>query len=571
MTLNNVLNTGVSAVMAQSIKIGSVSDNIANANTIGYKSYTTDFLALVQSYGNNQLFDSRHGARPETTQNTDRQGEISATDSYTDIAINGNGLFVVTQDKLSSDELRYTRAGTFAPDQEGDLRNSSGFYLWGWQLDSQGDLPTALQDPNYSSATAFSSLSLVNVSSADGVSVPTANISIRANLNSSESTYNPTGNIEFTNNPTAGDTLTINGVVWTFVASGATGNQTNIGADIKDTLDNLVVDLNNSADTAITPAEYSNSIIGGNFLNITYDSTNGSAQTFTLASSSVNATPTQLLVYDPAITTNNMSGGAIAANFNRSAKIVDNNGIEHDIRINFLKTAINTWAVEITSLPVTDVTSPGGQIASGALTFNGDGSLATISPSLSAAITFPWSSTGTIPSNAETATENNTVTFDWGTAGELFGTVGATLIGLTDGMRQQAGDYSVDSVTQDGHAAGTLQKVSINDEGVVTAFYSNGSVQDLFVVPLAKFINPEGLRSESGTIFTESENSGFINFYASGQNGVGDIVSGALENSNVELASELTDIIIAQRAYQSNTKSITAADDMLKTITEMLR
>jgi flagellar hook protein FlgE len=276
-------------------------------------------------------------------------------------------------------------------------------------------------------------------------------------------------------------------------------------------------------------------------------------------------------VYDPTLATNNMSGGGIAANFNRTDKIVDNNGIEHEIRINFLKTAVNTWAVEITSVPATGVTSAGGQIAAGTLSFNGDGSLATISPSLSAPINFAWSSTGTTPPNATTPTVNNTVTIDWGTAGQIFGTPLATTIGSTDGMRQLSTSYSVDSLTQDGHAAGTLQNVSVSDDGIVTAFYRNGASQDLYRVPLAKFINPDGLRSETGTIFAESETSGFINLYASGQNGVGEIVSEALENSNVELASELTDIIVAQRAYQSNTKSITTADDMLKTITDMLR
>ncbi|MEQ1706633.1 MAG: flagellar hook-basal body complex protein, partial [Rickettsiales bacterium] len=188
-----------------------------------------------------------------------------------------------------------------------------------------------------------------------------------------------------------------------------------------------------------------------------------------------------------------------------------------------------------------------------------------------APITFPWTSTGTTPANATTPTTNNTVTFNWGTAGQIFGTPGATVIGRTDGMRQLAANYIVDSLNQDGHAAGTLQKVEISDDGIVKAYYNNGVSQSIYVIPLAKFNNPDGLQNISGTAYLNSDDAGIINYFSSGQSGVGVILSGSLENSNVELASQLTDIIIAQRAYQSNTKTVTTADDMLRTVTEMLR
>ncbi len=568
MTLNNALNIGASALIAQSIKIDSISDNISNVNTVGYKGFTTDFLSLV--YGNSTpIFDSRSGARPNSHQYTSLQGEISPSDQTTDIAINGQGLFAVTADTTVGSKLLYTRAGTFSPDKDGNLRNSSGFYLQGWKLDSTGALPASLQTAGYDSGTAISSLELVNVATADSLATPTTTMSIKANLNAAQTLYNPAGKFTFAANPTAGDTITINGVVWTFVASGATGNQTNIGADLDHTVTNLADDLTASTNPAITPGTYTN--VGGNKLNIVYDSTNGAAATFTLASSSVNATPTQLLLYNSALATNNMSGGAIAPHFNRAVKIVDNNGIEHTVNINFLKTAINSWAVELTSVPTTGVSNPNGQIATGTMTFNGDGSLATLSPSLTSPITFQWSSTGTVPTGATTATTNNPVTFGWGTAGPIFGTIGATIVGKTDGMHQFTGDYVVDNLTQDGHATGTLQKIQIADNGIVTGYYSNGATQSLFKIPLAKFNNPDGLESLSGTVFADSETSGFINLFASGDGGAGNILSDSLENANVDLASQLTDIIIAQRAYQSNTKTVSTSDDMLKTVTDMLR
>ena len=568
MTLNSTFSIGVSGLLAQSTKISSISDNIANVNTVGYKGFTTDFLSLVQD-SSAQVSDYYYGARSTTRQNTTIQGEISGSDRGTDIAINGDGFFIVTPDTVAGSSFMYTRAGTFSPDMDGNLRNSAGFYLQGWPLDSMGNLPGALQGGSYDIGTAISNLELVNIATSDSTSVPTGSVAVRANLDADQTLYNPTGQIAFAANPRAGDTITINGITWTFVASGATGNQTNIGSSLDVTVRNLVDNLNASTNAAITPASYSTTL--GNNLKVVYDSMNGSAATFTLASSSINATPTQLLLYDPAVAANNMTSGAIQSHFNRSVDIIDNNGIKHTANINFLKTAVNTWAVELSAIPATDITTAGGQIASGTLTFNGEGSLASISSSLSAPITFPWTSTGTTPANSTTATTNNTVTFNWGTAGQIFGTPGATVIGRADGMRQLAANYIVDSLNQDGHAAGSLQRVEVSDDGIVKAFYNNGVSQSIYSIPLAKFNNPDGLNNISGTAYLNSDDAGIINYFASGQSGVGDILSSSLENSNVELSSQLTDIIIAQRAYQSNTKTVTTADDMLQTVTEMLR
>jgi flagellar hook protein FlgE len=703
MTLNNVLDIGVSGLLAQSNRISTISDNISNVSTVGYKATTADFLALIQS-ASNSVLDSRNGARAVGRQHNSVQGEILPSDRVTDIAINGDGFFPVTEDTISGSPLRFTRAGAFSPDKDGNMRNSAGFYLQGWVIDPAGVSPATLQVANY----GVGDLSLVNIAATDSVSVATSVANIKANLNANQTIYNPVGNIAFANNPTAGDTITINGVIWTFVASGATGNQTNIGANLDTTLDNLVANLNSdtsngnlfrnitlttnpiagdtinvngttwtfvasgatgnqtniganldatlaqlATDTGISinpllsGATYSN--VGATKLGITYNatpsfqmnfgqnftagtkitingviwefvasgatdhqtnigatldatltqlatdlnaSTNpllttstyanvggtgiagtliGNASTFNFTSGSVNGTVTPLLLYDPTIATNNMTSGAINSNFNRSIGIIDNNGAEHQVKISFLKTSTNSWAVEISAVPATDITTAGGQIAAGTITFNGDGSLASVSQSLSNAITFPWTSTGTIPTGAADPTVNNTVTFNWGTAGAIFGTTGATVIGRTDGVRQLASDYKVDGFTQNGHAAGTLQNIEITDDGIIKGIYSNGTSQDLFVLPLAKFYNADGLENISGTAYMDSDISGFINLFSAGTNGVGKLVSTALEQSSVDLPTQMTDIIIAQRAYQANTKTVITSDEMLKTITDMLR
>jgi flagellar hook protein FlgE len=83
-------------------------------------------------------------------------------------------------------------------------------------------------------------------------------------------------------------------------------------------------------------------------------------------------------------------------------------------------------------------------------------------------------------------------------------------------------------------------------------------------VPLASFPNANGLRSETGNIFNQTDSSGEFSLSEIGDAGVGNIVSSALENANVELADELTDLVIAQRAFQSNTRVITTVDELLE-------
>jgi flagellar hook protein FlgE len=634
MTLNSVLSVGVNALLAQSTRIGGISDNISNVNTIGYKGQTTDFFELIQS-GGGVFAPSRAGARAVNQQLSGKQGVITQSTRSSDIAVNGAGFFVVTGDTSADSPLLYTRSGSFTPDENGNLRNSANLYLRGWELDTSGALPAALQTDTYDSATAISNLRLVNIAAATSDPVATSNVAIKANLDADQTLYSPTGNIQFTNNPSAGDTITINGVTWTFVASGATGTQTNIGGDLASTIAQLANDLNASVNTALTPATYSSTRVttlginhpGGrttftqnpaagetvtingvtwtfvetgavgaqtnigadifttlnnlasdlstsgnpavapstfssiNYeqLKVAYDAINGAAPTFSLASSSANGVVTPLLLYNAALATNNISGGAIPEQHIQPVQLIDNNGVERTINIGFLKTAVNTWAVEIYANPASDVTTVNGRIATGTMTFNGDGSLASVSASLTAPLTFPWADSGTIPTGSETATVNNVTTFNWGT------------LGSTDGYNQFATNYSVTAINQDGFQAGSLKRIDITDDGIVTSFFSNGASRALYVVPLAKFINPESLIGISGTVYKQSETSGFTNLYASNKGGAGTILSGSLESSTVDLATQLTDMIVAQRAYQSNTKSITTSDDMLRTLTELLR
>lgn len=258
--------------------------------------------------------------------------------------------------------------------------------------------------------------------------------------------------------------------------------------------------------------------------------------------------------YDPNDTTKNMASGAITPQFSRTLQIFDGLGEAHSITIAFLKLSTNTWGVEVYATPATDVTAADGIIANGSITFNGDGTLLSVDSTLTNAANIQWATSGSDPTS---------VTFDWGTAGPP-GT------GSTDGLSQFASGFQVNSVNQNGAPVGDLTNVVIDEDGFITANYSNGQTQALYKIPLADFPNPDQLGSQTGNVFSQSANSGEVNLSEAGAGGAGTIAPASLEASNVELADQLTDMIIAQRSYQANTKAITTSDQLLEELNRIL-
>jgi len=267
-------------------------------------------------------------------------------------------------------------------------------------------------------------------------------------------------------------------------------------------------------------------------------------------------------VYDPTSATKSMASGNIVAQFSRPIRIYDSLGGGHDLTVSFIKSASNKWAVEVYASTASEVTSskPNGLIATGNVFFNGDGSLQSVDNTLQSA-DVSWTN-GAVSS---------TIAFNWGTAGSPFGTPNTNAIGKTDGLSQFNSAYRVNFANQNGAPVGDLTGVSITEEGFVVASYSNGQTQNLFKIPLASFANPDQLASSSGNVFTQSANSGEVNLRKAGDSGVGKIASSQLEQSNVELADQLTDMIVAQRAYQANTKVISTTDQLLSQLNDILR
>lgn len=266
--------------------------------------------------------------------------------------------------------------------------------------------------------------------------------------------------------------------------------------------------------------------------------------------------------YDASDADKNMASGNITPQYFTNTRIFDSLGDGHDLRTAFIKTGINTWAVEIFAVPDTDVSSSfaDGQIAAGTIVFNGDGSLRSVESTLSQAITVSW----------ENGAEASEITYDWGTAGPPANT-DPVQAGLTDGMSQFSSAYRLNFANQNGVPVGELLGVEIDDEGIVTARFSNGESQQVFKIPVADFANFDGLDQVTGNVFSETTSSGTHNLREAGTSGTGTIQSSTLESSNAELSEQLTSMIVAQRSYQANTKVITTADRLLEELNSILR
>jgi flagellar hook protein FlgE len=232
----------------------------------------------------------------------------------------------------------------------------------------------------------------------------------------------------------------------------------------------------------------------------------------------------------------NLPGDAADATaLQTSVDVYDQLGAAHTLAVTLTKQAAPSlaWDVKITDQAATDPTVD--VHSGGPITFNSDGSLTTPPPVISATV------------------DGQTVTID--------------VAGMS-GYAQQS-SLGVDS--QDGFAAGSLQGFSIGPDGVLTGVFSGGRTQALGQLALATFSNPGGLIKAGDSTYQSSANSGLAQIGTPGSGSRGELAGGVLEMSNVDLAQEFTNLIIAQRGFQANSRVITASDEILQDLVNIKR
>jgi len=416
MSLFGGLFTAVSGLNAQSSEIGAIANNIANVNTVGYKNISTSFSSLVTGSGVSTAAYSSGGVLSNTKSSVSQQGTLEQTGNATDLAISGNGFFVVKSSPSSP--FSYTRAGSFNQDNQGNLVNSAGLTLYGWPL-TNGQIPAANSDLN--------SLQPVNIAFLGGQTKPTTTATLALNVNSTTAT-----------------------------------------------------------------------------------------------------------------------GGT----FSRSVTVYDSLGSAQTLNLTFTKTAAtNTWTLGVTDgagnnlLPLNTVHTPNDNTVD--VLFNTDGSMKQIG------------TTAGVTTLSVAGTAGTGIVWGNGSSAQTISLNGAAIT-------QFAASNNVTSLTQDGAALGLRTGVTIDNNGVVAATFSNGTFAQIYKLPLATFSNPNGLSEVSGNAYSVTTASGDYNLRQTGSSGAGSIAASSLEQSTVDLGTEFSNMIVTQRAYSANTKIISTVDQMLQ-------
>lgn len=403
----SILSASVSGMLANTNWLSSISQNVANANTTGYKRGQTLFQTLVD-----QASDKTENVTGVTTSlrslNT-LQGSVTSTSTVTDMAVQGSGFFIVSN---NGGEILLTRNGSFVPDASGNLVNSAGYYLMGYDV-KDGAAPPS---------NSLQGLVRVNVNSTGLAALPTTSGALTSNLP--------------------------------------------------------------AAATAIAAA-------------------------------------------------NLPSGNTAASQYTAKTSLVtyDNLGNAVTLDIYFAKTAANSWEVSI--YDASGATSGGfpysaGPLATQALAFDPTNGKLTGGSPVSLAVP-----------------NGRAMTLD------------------LDNTTQLASGFGVFSATATGYAPSTLNGISISGDGTLSFKFANGVTTPAYEIPLADVPSPDSMRNVTGDAFQPNYSSGQVFVGVGGQSGFGAIYSSSLENSTVDLATELTDMIQAQSAYQANSKVFQTGANLL--------
>jgi len=230
------------------------------------------------------------------------------------------------------------------------------------------------------------------------------------------------------------------------------------------------------------------------------------------------------------------SAGAVGSTFSTPVTVTDAQGNSHVLTFNFTKSAANTWTYAIT-IPAADVGATGNpvSISTGTLGFTGAGVL--------------MAPTGNVTG----------LTFNW----DLYDANNNPLV------TQVASPSAASSTEQDGYSSGTLTSFNIQSDGTIQGIFSNGQTLALGQIALASFPNVQGLVRNGSNDSLASLASGSANIGAPATGGRGTIAGGSLEESNVDIATQFASLILAERGYQANAKTVTTFDEVTQTAINM--
>lgn len=513
----------LSGLNAQQQKLGVLGNNIANSQTVGFKSSGVQFADV---FANSQV---GLGTRVSAVLQNFSEGNIESTNRNLDLAISGTGFYRFEQ----GGEVVYSRNGQLSLTTDGLLQNAQGANLMGYGLNAQGQVQVGGQPQ------------VLQVNAEDMPAGATTNVATTFNLDSrmgadggrsiAEVINSTTGASEeiayhYSNNFTVYDSLgnPVNATVY-YEKVGAPGNQNvwqaKVAADGEYSQENDFLMEFNANGTLIglrdLTDEYRNAI-----------------PALEARESELAAAERQLEVAEETL----VSAEATFANAEAERQALEDSGLaagdsEYDDAVAARDAAAlardNAKALRDAAQTDRDTAMGNRDDAEAVLVaaYNG------LPAGQQKAMTFD------VDSGAEELTFN-------------FNPAGSTQFGNTS---------TTNSLTQNGFTSGTLVGITIEDDGTIMRNYSNEQSRPSGQISLANFRNPEGLRPVGDNVWAATQASGQELVGAPGTGQLGLIVSGAIETSNVDMARELVDMIVAQRAYQANSQTIKTQDELLQT------
>ena len=530
---------GLSGLNGAAKSLDVIGNNVANANTVGFKQSQAQFADVyANSLGGSGGTAVGIGTRVATVAQQFGQGNVSATSNPLDIAISGQGFYQMD----NNGSIVYGRNGQFQLDKNGFIVSSQGHSLTGYAADPlTGTILTGSAVPLQLPTQAISP----NPTSTSQVGV---NLDSRATLPTGLSQGNVVGNaaagltitlgtndqLTVTVDGTASATVTIPAAAYTSATALASAVQTAINADATLLAAGKSVTVTANTTGVLTLA--SNTAGAGSSI-ATADVAAGTVANLFGAAPVVTAGAGAFDPTDP-MTYNNST----------SMTIYDSLGNNHVATIYFQKTPIvNSWNTYMTvdSLPADGVaTAPPSGTALGTLTFSTTGAL--ISP-VAGVLTVPAG--GIVYANGSTSPQPMVLNM-----------LASTQFGATFGVNQ---------LTQDGFTSGQLSGFSTSADGTIIGRYTNGQSKPLGQILLANFANPQGLQPLGNNEWASTAASGQALIGTPGTSSLGVLQSGAVEEANIDLTAELVNMITAQRVYQANAQTIKAQDAILQTITNL--
>jgi flagellar hook protein FlgE len=545
--MGNALSTGTTGLTASAKMMDVISNNLANASTLGFKCGKIDFASMLnQSLSSSGSMAVGQGVSVANIATSFTQGSFETTGNATDMAIDGDGFFIV---KDGNDASYYTRAGAFHINNEGLLVDGNDYKVQGYSV---SQITTSVSTDN--EADKPQNISFDNAMSKAKASTE---ISVGANLNDS-TVYGEKFNVSQNVFDSKGQIHTLSITFQKTKGEGIWGfdvklDDTNLSDTTEQQACGMSFDKNGAllgmftgsipssgADSPVAAVGAGTTI--GTIASVTVSKPgqlykDESGITLTKEAATGVWTVTNSDVYENALAWQETFNG------NEILKVdLDGKG-GSDIAFDLGATTGNQWTagntitfgVDETDVAITDIS-----LTFGALSSNTTGESATIG----------------LTSGTGASTKNK---INW----DIFGDTAKTVTGY-------ASSSVIKSLSDNGYTYGILKSINVETDGAITGTFTNGQTSNLGSVILANFTDPSGLKMV-GNYFAATDNSGEAITNRPGSSGLGDIMNHSLESSNTDVAKEFINMITAQRAYQASSRVITTADELLTELMNIKR